>query len=531
MEHVQVVTEVRAAVTASRGTRDSFARPKILAICVAMGLVDVLLGLVARRYRLFLLFLELAPPTLVAGLGRLRAVRTADHAIRRVPAYKTFAGRRGVEASDVLDLSLPSTDKENYVRPFHVDARCVDGALPLVGTGIDESSGSTGTPFNWVRSTEERHASHVLISHFARYCYGDQPWITINAFSMGAWATGVNMGIALAANGMVKNTGPDAEKVLHTLEVFGPGHRYLVCGYPPFLKQLVDVARGRGVALESYRLMALLGGEGNSEGLRDYLSPFFDPIYSGYGATDIEIGLAAETPVSVAIRRAARSNGRLRAELFGTGSRLPMLFQYNPLSHYISADEQGELTFTTTRLNVLSPRIAYNVHDEGGVAPYAEIEARCRRAGVEMGDLPPPGTGKPLRLPFMWVSGRSDSTVSAMGANIYPEDVEQCLYDEPELARVTASYCLSLEATTDGLDRPYLSFEVSTAIDRRLRDDFDRRILRRMSALNNDFRVAMSEFAEAATPLIRLHPIGTGPFAGDRSRIKQVRMARPGALV
>jgi phenylacetate-CoA ligase len=158
------------------------------------------------------------------------------------------------------------------VRPFSIDSRCVDGVLGLVGTGIDESSGSTGVPFNWVRSTEERHASHVLISHFARYCYGDKPWITINAFSMGAWATGVNMGVALAANGMVKNTGPDAEKVLHTLHVFGSSHRYLVCGYPPFLKQLVDLARYRGVALEQYRLMALLGGEGNSEGLRDYLS-------------------------------------------------------------------------------------------------------------------------------------------------------------------------------------------------------------------------------------------------------------------
>ena len=63
----------------------------------------------------------------------------------------------------------------------------------------DESSGSTGTPYNWVRSLQERRASHQFVSHFARYGFGDEPWITINAFSMGAWATGINMGIALAS--------------------------------------------------------------------------------------------------------------------------------------------------------------------------------------------------------------------------------------------------------------------------------------------------------------------------------------------
>ena len=107
----------------------------------------------------------------------------------------------------------------------------------------DESSGSTGTPYNWVRGTGERLTSHAFISHFARYCFGAGPWITINAFSMGAWATGLNMGIALQRASVVKSTGPDLDKVLRTLEVFGPGHRYLICGYPPFLKHLIDDAK------------------------------------------------------------------------------------------------------------------------------------------------------------------------------------------------------------------------------------------------------------------------------------------------
>ena len=114
--------------------------------------------------------------------------------------------------------------------------------------------------------------------------------------------------------------------------------------------------------------MALLGGEGNSEGLRDYLFRNSELVYSGYGATDIEIGIAGETPISLAIRREARHNERLRKAIFGRDSRLTMVFQYNPLMHHIVVNEIRELMFTITRLNVLAPRIAYNIHDEGGIA-------------------------------------------------------------------------------------------------------------------------------------------------------------------
>ena len=187
------------------------------------------------------------------------------------------------------------------------------------------------------------------MSHFTRYLYGDGVLVTINAFSMGAWATGTSMGIAMQRNGIVKNTGPDAEKILATLEFLGRGHRYLVCGYPPFLKNLIDTARTHGFPLDTYDLAAAVGGEAMSEGLRDYLSVVFAPVYSGYGATDIELGLAGETPLTVALRRAAWADPAVRRALFGDDARLPMLFQYNPLSHHVTVTGDDELVFTVNR--------------------------------------------------------------------------------------------------------------------------------------------------------------------------------------
>lgn len=486
-----------------------------------------MLRLVGASYPVFVWFFSTVPPSMVERLAQRRAVRACDHASRKVPAYRAFLDSHGVTPADVSRFSIPATDKADYIDPCSFDLRCVNGVLPMRHTAIDESSGSTGTPYNWIRSHGERRDSHRAVGHFARHVFGDEPWITINAFSMGAWATGVNMGLALQRNSVVKNTGPDVGKILATLEHFGPGYRYLICGYPPLLKRLIDSAEDAGFPLEDYHLMALLGGEGNSEGLRDYLTGSFKQVYSGYGATDVEIGIAGETPISVAIRREARHNERVREALFGTDSRLPMLFQYNPLMHHVVVNEAGELNFTITRLNILSPRIKYNIHDEGGVGAHRDIEARLREAGIELRELERATGVRSIPLPFMWVYGRTDSTISVMGANIYPEDVEQCLYDEPDLAKVTNSFCLGLHEEEDGSARALCSFEITAEVTPKLERRFQQRITTRLIALNADFREAMKESEEAATPIIKLFALHTGPFADDDRKIKQTRLIRP----
>ena len=53
------------------------------------------------------------------------------------------------------------------------------------------------------------------------------------------------MGEALELCGVVKSTGPDLDKILHTLEFFGPKPGYVMCGYPPFMKRVLDGMRER----------------------------------------------------------------------------------------------------------------------------------------------------------------------------------------------------------------------------------------------------------------------------------------------
>ena len=87
---------------------------------------------------------------------------------------------------------------------------------------MDESSGSTGTPYNWIRGAAERSVAQRNIAFFARYAFGAGDLVTLNAFSMGAWATGFNMSLGMNRHGLVKSIGPDIPKILSSLTVLGP---------------------------------------------------------------------------------------------------------------------------------------------------------------------------------------------------------------------------------------------------------------------------------------------------------------------
>jgi phenylacetate-CoA ligase len=487
----------------------------------ALAPFNLLLQLACIRFETFLVLYARLTPAFLDRAGRWRARATFYRAARAVPAYRQFLRSAGFRGG-----TPPETDKDNYIKRYRTERRCVGGRLPGRDVTIDESSGSTGTPYNWVRSGRERHQSHIFVSYFAQYCYGREPYITLNAFSMGAWATGINMGVAMARHGIVKCTGPDVDKILHTMRFFGPSYRYLIAGYPPFLKYLIDVGEAQGFPFAEFEMRALVGGEGMAEGLRDYLLRRFGSVFSGFGATDLEIGIAGETPQAIAIRRLCRQRPQLRAALFGADSRLPMLFQYNPLVHYVEVNANRELLFTISRKWLLSPRVRYNVHDEGGVARYDEMQRQLAACGIDLDALGARAGQRPLPLPFFWVYGRRDYTVSVMGANIYPEDIEQCLYAEQALARITHSFCLALEEGAGAAVNPKFVFEIDAEPTAELAGTFRTSILERLIALNADFREAWKEYPQSVTPIIELHRRGTGPFSADATRIKQVRLLK-----
>jgi phenylacetate-CoA ligase len=234
----------------------------------------------------------------------------------------------------------------------------------------------------------------------------------------------------------------------------------------------------------------------------------------------------------------ARARADVREALFGDDPRLPMVFQYNPLIHHLEINGDRELICTITRLDVLAPRIRYNVHDEAGLLSYAETVRRLDTLGVDIralnqepgahGPRGPLPWSPPIPLPFLFVYGRRDATISVMGANIYPEDLEAIIYGNPRLAAEVHSFILSLTTDDSGNPRPCISLELG---DARLGDAAwvsaaEAQLQQGLNDLNRDYREALMEFPAAMRPVVRPFALGEGPFKDDATRIKPRRIVR-----
>ena len=88
-----------------------------------------------------------------SALSEARALRTAREAARRVPAYRDHLERHGIDPARIRSLDeLPGDGQGDLHRSESAADRAASTAgCRWSGTTIDESSGSTGTPYNWVR--------------------------------------------------------------------------------------------------------------------------------------------------------------------------------------------------------------------------------------------------------------------------------------------------------------------------------------------------------------------------------------------
>jgi phenylacetate-CoA ligase len=469
----------------------------------------------------------------IEHLGRGRAFLAYRKARRDCPAYRAFLEEHGAPSLEGPDdfARLPITTKENYVKRYSIEARCHGGRIPRTGVVIDESSGSSGVPNNWVRGADERASTRRLLRHAYRLRFGDRPLVFLNCFALGPWATGMNVSMSIVDIAILKSIGPDKAKLENTLELFGPGYGYVLAGYPPFIKDWLDTT---GLDLSAYDLHLITGGEGCSEGLRAFFEETFRTVVSSYGASDLEINIAAETELAIALRKACAADRELCRTLFGR-ELLPMIFQYNPFDYHVESTDEGELVFTVLRRSSVAPKIRYNIRDLGGGLTYryvAEVLAKRGMSIESLADVRP-------ALPFLYVIGRSDLSVPFYGAKVFTTDMEAILHDTPEIAGRFSSFQLHAEEGED------LEKRLAIRLERAPGSDSDRAhgthadpapgsqsgpaagepalaslLYERLKDVNQDFREVSKLFGPEAIE-VEVHDNGTGPFATRDRRVKE----------
>jgi phenylacetate-CoA ligase len=147
--------------------------------------------------------------------------------------------------------------------------------------------------------------------------------------------------------------------------------------------------------------------------------------------------------------------------------------------------------------------------DTGGIIPYEHMLAFLAQHGfdprAELGQASQRGV---RRLPFVYVFGRSNFTVSYFGANIFPENVTVGLEQPPIKEWVTGKFVL--EVLEDADHNRFLSVVVelapgvsSDATKQQLVADS---ILAQLRRLNSEFANYVP--AEYQPPRVRLAPLG-----------------------
>lgn len=453
-------------------------------------------------------------------IGKWKAWAVFEHAQKTTPAYKEFLHKHVQPQIKVKgwdpDLSgIPIMDKESYIKKYPIEERCMYGTIPSRGVVIDESSGTSGTPNNWVRGPKERADVKKALQIALHFHFGDKPIFIINAFALGPWATGMNVSMSLVDISVLKSTGPDVKKIENTLNFFGPKYNYVIMGYPPFLKSLIDTAQ---VDWEKYKITTVFGGEGMSEGMRDYLGKVFQKSYGSYGASDLEINIAAENDFTIALRKLLLKNSELAKKIIRHNT-MPMIFQYNPLDYFIETNDEGELIVTLCRLANVSPKVRYNIHDTGHVLRFPELVKILQEFKIKVDDINKDHT----ELPLLFHYGRADMAVAFYGCKVTPSDIEEIIYNMNDLAKVVASFSLITSEDKNLNKRLTLALEMVKGKDP-ISDKIEKyreAIFEQLKTTNQDYREASKMIPKSFEPNLEFYEFEKGPFAVNDIRLKK----------
>jgi phenylacetate-CoA ligase len=355
------------------------------------------------------------------------------------------------------------------MQAYPLPERCFGGSLR--GTDrVAVSSGSTGVPTFWPRSAEYELDVAVRFEQVFKDSFqaDKRSTLAVVCFALGNWVGGLFTTSCcwhLARKGypmLVATPGNNKAEIFRVVRELAPHFEQTVLlGYPPFVKDVIDAGAAEGIDWAQFKPKLVFAGEVFSEEWRSLLaqrigsdSICFDSA-SLYGTADGGV-LGNETPLSIAIRRWLAQRPEAARALFGE-SRLPTLVQYDPHSRFFEVHQD---TLVVSGENSV-PLLRYHIADKGGVLSYTQMWDFLRQHGVgSVGELGLDGDFQARNLPFVYVFGRADFTVSYYGANIYPENVTVGL-EQPDITPwVTGKFVLQTRESTDGDKSLHIAVEL-----------------------------------------------------------------------
>jgi phenylacetate-CoA ligase len=439
-------------------------------------------------------------------------------AAREVPAYGQFLNAARFEstrACGVADFArVPVATKDSYHRRYPLADLCRGGELSNCDM-LAVSSGSSGEPAVWPRFVSDEVGTAFRFEQVFRDAFRahEQRTLAVICFALGSWVGGMYTTACLrhvAAKGYpltVVTPGNHKSEILRVLRALASSFEQVVlCGYPPFLKDVIDSGRADGFDWHTRPVKVVMAGEVFSEEWRSVVCERLgarDPALataSLYGTADGGV-LANETPLSISLRRQLADAPALSRELFGE-ARLPTLCQFDPSHRYFEAEE-GDLLFTG---DGGIPLVRYKILDRGGIHGFEELTSRLAAHGADVAHTLGERGVAVRRLPFVHVFGRSNFALSFYGANVYPENVAVGIEQPALLDALSGKFVMQILHDAD--QNPVLDIAVELlpcqSPSEALTTDVAASIQRELERLNSEFHSYVP--AERRLPRVRLLP-------------------------
>ena len=380
-------------------------------------------------------------------------------AAERVPAYKDFLKHNSIHHKKIKTFSdfqlVPPVTKKNYLNQYPLEMLVWDGTLRkrLV---LAATLGSTGKPFYFPRNDDLDWQSSVYHQMFLQNDYSNRnkKTLVIVAFGAGVWIGGIITYQAFRAIShrgypfTIITTGPNKKEIFESLKNMGSKYdQVIICGYPPFIKDVIDEAKNNGVNLRQFNIKTIFAAEAFSEKFRDYVAKKagiknkYKDTMNIYGSADLGT-MAEETPFSILVREMALKNKKIYEKIFHDATRIPTLAQFNPL--FINFEGVGGKILCTG--NNALPLVKYDIGDRGGVWDFHEVEDILRPRKSELARaMKKVKIQNPSQLPFVYVYERTDFSTKLYGAIIYAEHIKEALQHHHLKNFLTGKFIMSTE--------------------------------------------------------------------------------------
>ena len=445
--------------------------------------------------------------------------------VAEVPAYRKFLEAQNVNPTNITTYrtfcALPLMDKASYIYAYPLAERCLGGNLKS-SDRVAVSSGSTGQPTFWPRSIADELDVAVRFEQVFKDSFHahERTTLTVVCFALGNWVGGLYTTSCcwhLTSKGyplMVATPGNNKAEIFRVIQALAPHFEQTVLlGYPPFVKDVIDSGIAEGIDWTAYNPKLVFAGEVFSEEWRSLIlkrigstSPCYDSA-SLYGTADGGV-LGNETPLSIAIRRWFSVHPEAARNLFGE-SRLPTLVQYDPASRFFELHDD---TLVVSGENSV-PLLRYHIADKGGLVSFEDMWAFLNNHGVHsLAELGLDNSSQTRSLPFVFVFGRADFTVSYYGANIYPENVTVGL-EQPEFTSwISGKFVLETRETDNSDKYLHIAVELLPAIQGtiKLSEKIAESVKTQLLRLNSEF--ANYTPAERQLPQITLYSFADSDY-------------------